>query len=120
MRRSAAGTAPPSATSGAFRVTTRPWGSCARCGTPSRRPWGCSMRGGGDLADREFCRAILPKVSRTFALGIRLLPAGLEEAVRTSYLLCRSADTIEDSADLPAARKDALLTELRRCLDDPQ
>jgi len=76
------------------------------------------MREGDDRADREFCRGILPRVSRTFALGIRLLPSGLEEAVRTSYLLCRIADTIEDSAELPAARKDALLAELRRCLDD--
>jgi len=77
------------------------------------------MRGGGDRADREFGRAILPKVSRTFALGIRLLPAGLEEAVRTSYLLCRIADTIEDSPGLPASRKDALLGQLCRCLDEP-
>ena len=77
------------------------------------------MTGGGEQADREFCRAILPKVSRTFALGIRLLPAPLEEAVRTSYLLCRIADTIEDSPNMPAAHKDALLGTLRRCLDAP-
>jgi farnesyl-diphosphate farnesyltransferase len=77
------------------------------------------MRAGGDRADRDFCRAILPKVSRTFALGIRLLPAGLEEAVRTSYLLCRIADTIEDSPSLPPSRKDELLTRLSRCLGDP-
>jgi len=77
------------------------------------------MRGGGELADREFCRAILPKVSRTFALGIRLLPAPLEDAVRTSYLLCRIADTIEDNPDMPADRKGALLGDLRHCLDAP-
>lgn len=77
------------------------------------------MRGGGDPADREFCRAILPKVSRTFALGIRLLPAPLEEAVRTSYLLCRIADTIEDAAAFPADRKRALLERFRVCLDTP-
>jgi len=75
------------------------------------------MRGGGEQADREFCRAILPKVSRTFALGIRLLPARLEDAVRTSYLLCRIADTIEDSSDLPADRQEILLGELCRYLD---
>jgi len=77
------------------------------------------MRGGGEQADRAFCRAILPRVSRTFALGIRLLPAGLEEAVRVSYLLCRIADTIEDSADLAPDRQDALLEVFRRCLDAP-
>ncbi|MDH4043188.1 MAG: phytoene/squalene synthase family protein [Gemmatimonadota bacterium] len=77
------------------------------------------MLGGGAPADREFCRAILPKVSRTFALGIRLLPAPLEEAVRTSYLLCRIADTIEDATALPADRKRDLLVRFRVCLDTP-
>jgi farnesyl-diphosphate farnesyltransferase len=77
------------------------------------------MRGGGDLADREFCRAILPKVSRTFALGIRLLPAPLEHAVRTSYLLCRIADTIEDAPRLTPADKAGLLDRFRVCLDTP-
>lgn len=78
------------------------------------------MRGGGDLADREFCRAILPKVSRTFALGIRRLPAPLEHAVRTSYLLCRIADTIEDAARIPPADKAVLLDRFRACLDIPE
>jgi farnesyl-diphosphate farnesyltransferase len=77
------------------------------------------MRGGGDPADREFCRAILPKVSRTFALGIRLLPTPLEHAVRTSYLLCRIADTLEDAPHLPAPRKQELLDGFRECLDRP-
>jgi len=75
------------------------------------------VRGGGDSADREFCRAILPKVSRTFALGIRLLPTPLEEAVRTSYLLCRIADTIEDATLLPSGRKSELLGDFRQALD---
>ena len=75
------------------------------------------MRGGGDPADREFCHAILPKVSRTFALGIRLLPTPLKEAVRTSYLLCRIADTIEDATLLPSTRKGELLGDFRQALD---
>src|SRR5438067_1422373 len=37
----------------------------------------------------EFCREILPAVSRTFALGIRVLPGELGAAVRDAYLLCR-------------------------------
>ena len=68
--------------------------------------------------DREFCRAMLPKVSRTFALGIRLLPGRLQEAVRVSYLLCRIADTIEDGAELPAERKSDLLARLRAGLQE--
>ncbi|HET7039564.1 MAG TPA: phytoene/squalene synthase family protein [Gemmatimonadales bacterium] len=69
-------------------------------------------------SDRDFCRAMLPKVSRTFALGIRLLPGRLQEAVRVSYLLCRIADTIEDGAELPPADKARLLARLRACLAD--
>jgi farnesyl-diphosphate farnesyltransferase len=76
------------------------------------------MNAGGDPADREFCRAILPKVSRTFALGIRLLPRGLEEAVRVSYLLCRIADTIEDAPELARDVKRALLGQFRFSLED--
>ncbi len=50
-----------------------------------------------DPADRRFCRAALPRVSRTFALNTRLLSGTLGEAVRTGYLLCRAADALEDS-----------------------
>lgn len=60
-------------------------------------------------ADRAFAVDTLPRVSRTFALCIRLLPPDLEHAVRIAYLLCRIADTIEDSIALDAADK-------RRCL----
>jgi farnesyl-diphosphate farnesyltransferase len=76
------------------------------------------MSAGGDPADRAFCRAILPKVSRTFALGIRLLPRGLQEAVRTSYLLCRIADTVEDTPELARDVKRALLGRFRSCLEE--
>jgi len=47
--------------------------------------------------DRRYCRAILPQVSRTFALNIRLLAGTLGDAVRLGYLLCRAADALEDS-----------------------
>ena len=45
----------------------------------------------------RYCRDVLPRVSRTFALNIRLLRGSMGEAVRTAYLLCRSADALEDS-----------------------
>ena len=51
---------------------------------------------------RRFCEAILPEVSRTFALGIRVLPGALGRAVLTAYLICRIADTVEDA---PGARR---------------
>ncbi len=49
------------------------------------------------VGDREYCRAILPRVSRTFAINIRLLRGPMGEAVRIAYLLCRASDVLEDS-----------------------
>ena len=34
-----------------------------------------------EASDRAFCQAMLPRVSRTFALCIRFLPPGLDYAV---------------------------------------
>jgi 4,4'-diapophytoene synthase len=47
--------------------------------------------------DRRYCRDVLPRVSRTFALNIRLLNGEFGESVRVAYLLCRAADALEDS-----------------------
>src|SRR5215207_9207269 len=66
----------------------------------------------------QFTREILPPVSRTFALSINILPGTLGRAVRTAYLLCRIADTIEDAPRMPATTKAELLDELLRCFDD--
>lgn len=41
---------------------------------------------------------LVPQLSRTFALTIPKLPSDLQGTVGTAYLLCRAADTIEDSA----------------------
>jgi farnesyl-diphosphate farnesyltransferase len=70
-------------------------------------------------ADRAYCRAMLPRVSRTFALCIRLLPPALEHPVLVAYLLCRIADTVEDSGALDAATKVHLLRAFRDALDEP-
>jgi farnesyl-diphosphate farnesyltransferase len=69
--------------------------------------------------DRQT-RLMLPRVSRTFALGIKLLPSRLEAPVRLGYLLCRIADTIEDDLGLAAQRKAQLLDEFLECFDDPR
>jgi farnesyl-diphosphate farnesyltransferase len=63
-------------------------------------------------------RLILPRVSRTFALGIKLLPPRLEAPVRLGYLLCRIADTIEDDLQLDPGRKAELLDAFVGCFDD--
>jgi farnesyl-diphosphate farnesyltransferase len=69
-------------------------------------------------AGSTFCYGMLPKVSRTFALCIRLLPAGVEYPVLIAYLLCRVADTIEDTADISAEEKERLLARFRSCLEE--
>jgi farnesyl-diphosphate farnesyltransferase len=63
----------------------------------------------------EFCREILPAVSRTFALSIRILPGDLGAAVRCAYLICRIADTIEDEPSMAAEQKAGLLDTLADC-----
>ncbi|HVB32446.1 MAG TPA: phytoene/squalene synthase family protein [Gemmatimonadaceae bacterium] len=68
---------------------------------------------------RRFSHDILPAVSRTFALSIRVLPGVLGQAVNCAYLLCRIADTIEDEPVLPAAEKAALFDRFLACFDDP-
>jgi farnesyl-diphosphate farnesyltransferase len=56
-------------------------------------------------SDEAYQSDILVYVSRTFALTIPQLPAGLRETVTCAYLLCRIADTIEDEPTLSAADK---------------
>ncbi len=50
--------------------------------------------------DYQYQQAILPLVSRSFALTIPQLPQPLSTLVSNAYLLCRIADTIEDDAAL--------------------
>ena len=86
---------------------------------PSHAPANNAPTGATRVAIAEqFARDVLPAVSRTFALSIRVLPGELGRAVLTAYLLCRIADTLEDAPTLPAERKATLLDELERCFDD--
>ncbi len=59
-------------------------------------------------SDLAYQTAILPEVSRTFALTIPELPDELRDVVSNAYLLCRIADTIEDETALSATQKHAL------------
>lgn len=65
----------------------------------------------------RFGREILPAVSRTFALSVRLLRGELGRSVLCAYLLCRIADTIEDDGHAAPEDKARLLGEFLRCLD---
>jgi farnesyl-diphosphate farnesyltransferase len=68
--------------------------------------------------DRQYCQAMLPLVSRTFAACIRLLPPPLDHQILISYLLCRIADTIEDTADLSIDEKTGLLAAFSQVLGE--
>jgi len=68
----------------------------------------------------QFCHAILPAVSRTFALGIKTLPGALGQAVLDAYLLCRIADTVEDALDVPPGDKAQLFDEFLAAFDSPE
>lgn len=64
-----------------------------------------------------FCNRILPAVSRTFAISIRLLPGELGRSVLVAYLLCRIADTVEDDKGLDAEAKARLLDKMLASFD---
>jgi 4,4'-diapophytoene synthase len=51
----------------------------------------------------------LRDVSRTFALSIEQLPAGLRDSITIAYLLFRVSDALEDQPELPAQEKSRLL-----------
>ena len=71
------------------------------------------------MDDWDYCRNILPKVSRTFALNISVLKGNLHRSVLTGYLFCRIIDTVEDAAKLDPKIKIKLLLEFSRLLQDP-
>ena len=68
----------------------------------------------------RFSTAILPRVSRTFAISIKWLPGPLGRSVLAAYLLCRIADTVEDDAAADVARKAHLLDRLLESFEDPR
>jgi farnesyl-diphosphate farnesyltransferase len=67
-----------------------------------------------------FAAFALGRVSRTFALNIRVLPEPLHGQVLHAYLYCRMADTLEDDATLPAPQKAALLHVFASLFDPDQ
>ena len=62
--------------------------------------------------DREL-DGVLRGVSRSFYLTLRLAPRAVRSQLGLSYLFCRAADTIADTALLPAVRRGELLSLFR-------
>lgn len=63
------------------------------------------LQSGESTDAKNYCRTILQKVSRTYALTIRALGQPFREPVLIGYLLCRIADTYEDTDKVPYAQK---------------
>ncbi len=76
------------------------------------------VAGRTEAADRAFCVALLPQVSRTFAISIEGLPDPLRDAVRVAYLLCRAVDTIEDEPRMAPADRAVLFDAFDALLAD--
>lgn len=71
------------------------------------------------MTELQTCYEILPRVSRTFALNIRILPGGLRPATTVAYLLFRFIDTIEDAPGLSAEDRSTLFDAFLDRLDGP-
>lgn len=67
-----------------------------------------------------FCKEIINRVSRTFAISIRFLPGNLGLSVLTGYLLCRIADTIEDDSNSSPKLRQALLQIFQQARTQPE
>ena len=61
-------------------------------------------------------RELLIRSSRTFAVGIEILPEPLRREIKVAYLLLRVSDYLEDNQELEDSDKIALLNEWRRVL----
>ena len=70
-----------------------------------------------DRAPLSWCHEVVPSVSRSFAVTIRLLDAPMDDYICVGYLLCRVPDTVEDARHIPAEEKAALLRTYDAVLD---
>ncbi|MDJ0513891.1 MAG: squalene/phytoene synthase family protein, partial [Methyloceanibacter sp.] len=70
------------------------------------------------VGNEELPLLLVPQLSRTFALTIPKLPLDLRSTVGTAYLLCRAADTIEDSQLSDRDRKIDLLDTFLSGIDE--
>jgi farnesyl-diphosphate farnesyltransferase len=68
------------------------------------------------MTDMDWCRGILPRVSRTFALGIQMLPSPFNAWITTGYLLCRVVDTVEDTPNIDWNTRRRLFTTFEEAI----
>ena len=59
---------------------------------------------------------ILPRVSRSFYLSLRVLPQCVRPTIGLAYLFCRAADTIADTSLFLVLSAGRILSNIDRCL----
>lgn len=69
--------------------------------------------------DLFLLRHLLKRVSRSFYLSLRVLPAAMRTPISLAYLFCRAADTIADTPLIPPTQRQHALQRLRRLLLTP-
>lgn len=69
-------------------------------------------------SSQDLLTQILPRVSRSFYLSLRVLPKSVRRPIGLAYLFCRAADTIADTALLPPATRLAYLEQYRATFAD--
>jgi farnesyl-diphosphate farnesyltransferase len=67
---------------------------------------------------QDLLSKLLPRVSRSFYLSLRILPPSVRNPIGLAYLLCRAADTIADTALLPASTRLTCLEQYRAAVKD--
>lgn len=73
----------------------------------------------GNMSSRNFCYAVLNKVSRSFALVIQELPEELRHPICIFYLVLRGLDTVEDDMKIPLETKLPLLHTFHEKISEP-
>ena len=61
---------------------------------------------------------LLKRVSRSFYLSLRVLPARMRHPASLGYLIARAADTIADESSLPSAHRLSILDAFHESLED--
>ena len=62
---------------------------------------------------QDLLSDILPRVSRSFYLSLRVLPRSIRRPIGLAYLFCRAADAIADTALLPPSSRLTYLEQYR-------
>jgi farnesyl-diphosphate farnesyltransferase len=66
----------------------------------------------------SYCENIIPKVSRSFVIGINMLKGQTKKSILVGYLLCRIIDTIEDDFHLNPDLKESYLKKFPQCFEN--